>query len=362
MRRGKAFRMWAIFLFATAVFCWSITDSKGSCFPLLSKDRGKGWLGISVQEVPHKYQRRYHLDRHEGVYVTDVAPDSPAEEAGIEEDDIILKYNGTKIKESSHLRRLVRRSEVGKTVELKILREGESKIVKVTIGKQPRWWNKGYFFEYPHRGGFVIFFDGDAYLGVSLQDLNKDLAKYFGVSKDAGVLVVEVEEDGPADEAGLKAGDIITEIDGEKIHCSKDVRHILRDYDPGDEVEIKVYRDRQLKTFTVELGKGRFRYYRRYRREPWEFYFSPPYFDFDWDRHFHFYWWDGQQYIWLENQPWYKRLHCQLENELYRLKLQLKLLRFHLQRECKQLIAEISNFVYHEKFRHFSQFIENRNS
>jgi C-terminal processing protease CtpA/Prc len=93
------------------------------------------------------------------------------------------------------------------------------------------------------------------YLGVHLMDLNDQLAEYFGTDKDGGALVTEVMEDSPAAEAGVKAGDVITEIGDEEVSDVGEVRDALQDYEEGESVEVHVLRKGQALTLTAKVDK-----------------------------------------------------------------------------------------------------------
>jgi len=103
------------------------------------------------------------------------------------------------------------------------------------------------------KGDDMVFFSGPrAFLGISMQTLNEQLAEYFGAE---GVLVQEIVEDSPAEEAGLKAGDVIVKMDGEDVEDTDDVAKFMSDREKGDEVEIKVRRKGKNKSFKVTLGE-----------------------------------------------------------------------------------------------------------
>jgi len=227
---------------------------------------GKGWLGVYVTYVPAELREELNLEKREGVLVREVVPYSPADEAGIEEDDIILKFGGKKIRSPFHLARLVRRSEVGERVEIEILRDGESKELEVEIGERGGGCCYEFYLE-PCPHGFP--FPPRVYLGVKLQELNEDLAKYFGVAEDEGVLITEVERRSPAAKAGLKPGDIITKIDGERVRDPEEVWEILRNIEPEEEVPVEIIRHGERKTLRVELKRHPCRWHFRSRLFPW---------------------------------------------------------------------------------------------
>ncbi|NOZ03653.1 MAG: PDZ domain-containing protein [FCB group bacterium] len=97
-----------------------------------------------------------------------------------------------------------------------------------------------------------------AFLGVRVQKLTEQLRRYFGVSKNTGVLITEVVEDSPAEESGLQAGDIIIKIGKKRIEKPSDLTKAIREYDPGTKVQITVIRDEHKKKFKVTLGETEF--------------------------------------------------------------------------------------------------------
>lgn len=219
----------------------------------------KGWLGVSIQDVDEDLKEALDLKSTEGVLVNEVVEDSPAEEAGIKKKDVIMKYKGKKVKDTGDLTTWVRETKPGEEVRLEIIRDGKKKKPKVIIGKLPRSYSYLYsddldFYPYPGYQGFSIGAKS-GYLGVVLEGLTEQLGDYFGAKDGDGALITEVEEDSPAEKAGLKAGDVIVKIDGEEIEDPGDVVEVVMDKEEGDKVKISVLRNNKKKTFTVEVGE-----------------------------------------------------------------------------------------------------------
>jgi len=95
------------------------------------------------------------------------------------------------------------------------------------------------------------------YLGVTTIELGEQLAEYFGVHGEGGVLVTEVEKDSPAENAGLKAGDIILSVENSKIDSPSDLMRLVRAHDPDDQVEVTVERRGQVQTLHAKLGQAK---------------------------------------------------------------------------------------------------------
>ncbi len=223
----------------------------------------RGWLGIAVQELTPSLRDALDLGDRTGLLISDVEDDSPAEEAGLREEDVILEFNGQTVEKAKELVRLVRKTPPGTRVKIKIFRDGEEKTIEVEVGRMPR---RRWGFSFMNPGAFMRFTSGRASLGVRVEDLNPDLGKYFGVEDGRGVLILEVLEDSPAEDAGLKAGDVILQLEDEKINDVDDLLDVLEDYDPGDEVTVEILRHGKKREFHVELDDSlpsmrRFRFF-----------------------------------------------------------------------------------------------------
>ncbi|HET9527703.1 MAG TPA: PDZ domain-containing protein, partial [Pyrinomonadaceae bacterium] len=209
-----------------------------------------GYLGVYAENINRENMGRYHLSSPRGVGITQVIQGSPAEKAGLKKDDVILRLDGENITSVRKLNRLVSEIDPDQSVRVTVSRGGAEQELTATIGKrdnastvqglfrgQPRVWKwegnpKDFKFEGPfvERFGLDLDKDGDLTfllgnsrrIGVSTMELNKQLADYFGITGGKGVLVTSVTEDGPAATAGVKAGDVITAIDGEAVDSPGD--------------------------------------------------------------------------------------------------------------------------------------------
>jgi membrane-associated protease RseP (regulator of RpoE activity) len=217
---------------------------------IAGKDSGRGYLGVMVENLSKEDQQELGLTH--GVRVTKVIKDQAAEKAGIKKGDIIRYFNDEKIRRPSNLVDAVREVKPETQVKVKLVRDGKNKELTVTLGKLKsdfQWFGIG--------GDKNVFFISGkgGYLGVQLHEMDKDLAGYFGLKKDEGALILKVEEDSPAEKAGLKSGDVIVQVDKEKIEEPADVSEILRDMEEGDEVQIQVIRRKKKETVKAELDE-----------------------------------------------------------------------------------------------------------
>jgi len=242
-----------------------------------------GWLGVSLQVVDDDLRDALELERREGVLVSDVVPDGPAEAAGLENGDVLLEVDGRAMTSVRRVQRAIDRRDPGDEVELLVLRDGERLPLTATLDERdgrlalpgagwhrpgPRSWS----FSWPdphhgrghgpyHRGphdlgalGRIGDFFARPRLGVETRKLDEDLAAYFEVDAGEGVLVLSVIEDTPAEEVGLRAGDVILRVDGEAIDSPGDLRDALL-ANAGDTVELEVRRHAETLTLTVELDE-----------------------------------------------------------------------------------------------------------
>ena len=238
---------------------------------------GGSFLGVYTEDVSKENMGRYNLREVRGVGITQVAKDSPAEKAGLRKDDVILRFDGDNVTSSRKLSRLVSEVAPDQTVRLTISRGGSEQEVSVTIGKRNESINTGEGFrvlqgmpdlrglitpegrggnvwkwEGPEQGGdgMVFAFGNNRRIGVSTMQLTKQLADYFGIADGQGVLVTSVAEDSPAAKAGIKAGDVITAIDGEKVDGAGDVARGINKKKEGD-VTLTIIRKGNQRTITV---------------------------------------------------------------------------------------------------------------
>ncbi len=226
---------------------------------------GGSFLGVYAEDINSEKSARYNLREARGVGITSIVKDSPAEKAGLRKDDVILRFDGENVTSVRKLNRLVTEVAPDQSVRLGISRGGSEQEVAVTIGKRT---NKFTSFENlkklpgvevwgPGFGDrdFVYAFGNNRRIGISTTPLTKQLADYFGIVAGTGVLVTAVTDDSPAAKAGIKAGDVITAVDGEKIEGSGDLSRALNKKKEGD-VSLTVVRNKNQQTITVTPKEG----------------------------------------------------------------------------------------------------------
>jgi S1-C subfamily serine protease len=189
-------------------------------------------LGVLVRELPFPELGRLGLDH--GVRIVQVMPGSPADQAGLQPGDIVQTLNERPVYSASRLRWLVLQTGAGNELSLEYLRGKERVEVRLSpTGAQPPSPAP------PTPPGPPA---GEAFLGVHLQAMTPQLREAFGVPGDNGVLVAKVVPASPAEQAGLRAGDIIVRLDSASVHETDDVYRVLDRHAPGDTVQIELVR------------------------------------------------------------------------------------------------------------------------
>lgn len=262
----------AILLTAGAVLAQQATpapnppaDIDTNIFSLLVD--GSGFLGVHAEDISRDNMGRYGLNQVRGVGVTQVVKDSPAEKAGIRKDDVIVRLDGENVTSVRKLNRLVSEIAPDQTVRVAVSRGGSEHELTATIARRrdsfattegfkfpsdsKLWRSDGSFGPFSGESSDLIFaFSNRRRIGVSTTELTKQLADFFGIADGRGVLVTSVTDDGPAARAGVKAGDVITAVDGERIESTGDVSRIVNRKKEGD-VTLTVVRNKSQQTIRV---------------------------------------------------------------------------------------------------------------
>ena len=239
----------------------------------LSGDEGASWLGVETREVTSDKAKGLKLPSERGVLIGRIVPDSPAAKAGLKEDDVVTEVNGQRIEGSLQFRRMIREIPAGRTAQLTVWREGRSQTLSVTLGKAEERSRvrmgaaPGAFsfhvqdlpdtIEIPEMPqmdlGGMLMPGMRPRLGIDAEDLSGQLGSYFAAPEGEGVLVREVNPGSPAEKAGLKAGDVITKLNDERIRTVGDLHEKLSAKRDDKTVKLGILRNRSGMNLTVEL-------------------------------------------------------------------------------------------------------------
>ena len=214
--------------------------------------KSRVWLGVQLEDLSEKMLKNLNLDS--GVKILKVFKDSPADKAGLDEDDIIITFNGESIKNTENLVEMVRNRQIGDEVEITYLRVGEKYSTKVTIGETNKYAS-GYIIKRKIPNDHFLFHRGHTWLGVNTENLTDQLRDYFTVPEGIGILITNVIAESPAQKAGLLAGDVIIKVANKKIKNTHDLLRAINYFDPEDVVEIIVIRDKKELNFKIKLAR-----------------------------------------------------------------------------------------------------------
>ncbi len=193
----------------------------------------RGYLGVVPQDIDEKIARQFNLDSTKGALVTEVAKDTPADKAGIKADDVIVKLNDTAITSADQLRNEVARYTAGTKVDLTVIRDGKKKTISVKLANRPDNPDE-------QTGGDESETTRD--VGLDLKTLSSDIQKQLNSKADSGAVVMNVEPDSAADEAGFMQGDIITKADRKPVESAGDFKSIINKAKKGEEILVVVER------------------------------------------------------------------------------------------------------------------------
>jgi serine protease Do len=282
----------------------SKADSEASqVFSLPAMGGTSSYLGVYLEEVTPDRVKELGLTEERGAMVTKVVEGSPAEKAGLKENDVIVSFNERRVDSVRELQRLLSETPADRNVKIEVLRGGNRQTIAATLSKRapgfayafnaPEWNGQAWAqteegrkqlegsrkqaeafrkqteeqlrqhqdefkslpnfgeFNFANPGGFMYF--SGTRLGISAESLTDQLAEFFGVKDGHGVLVASVNEDSAAARAGLKAGDVIIAVDDQKIENMNSLINALAKKEGA--ATLKIIRNRVEQTVTVTLEK-----------------------------------------------------------------------------------------------------------
>jgi serine protease Do len=181
------------------------------------KGKGKvtrGFLGVQIQRITPDIAESLGLEKSRGALVASLSKDAPAEKAGVKVGDVIIEFDGKEIRDSNDLPIIVARTPVGQRVRMKVLRDKKEVTLNITVGELKE-------------EEVVASVKEKGELGLTLQNVTPQIAESLGLAKAEGLIISAVEPGSPAEEAGLRRGDLLLEVNRKTVRTVDDFRKAL---------------------------------------------------------------------------------------------------------------------------------------
>jgi serine protease Do len=205
---------------------------------LLNKGKvARGWLGVGIQSLTPQLAHQFNIQDGEGVLVSEVFEGGPADKVGIQPGDVVLKVGDKETLTPATLSRIIGTTVPQKKVQLEIVREGQKKKVEVVLGEREMEKAEALPASLPDEKKSQID------IGLEVRNLDPDLMKQYGLERGEGVIITRVETDSPADREGLKTGDLIVEVDKEKILNLDSFNETMAKLKGGESTLLRIMRD-----------------------------------------------------------------------------------------------------------------------
>ena len=204
----------------------------------------RGWLGVSIQDINENMAKALDVNILDGAIISQVLKNSPAEDAGINEQDIVVSINEKKISNSSQLKNLVSSLRPNSNATFVIIRNNEEKLINVKLGERPSEENLAEVYKFGTSNYDI--------LGLMVEELNSSFAKENNINETYGVIVKSIRKDSPSIR-DIKIGDVITKIGRKKVISINDYHSLLKQYEKGDSILLLVKRNGSSQFVAVEI-------------------------------------------------------------------------------------------------------------
>ena len=194
----------------------------------------RGWLGVTIQPLTPELAKGFQMSENAGALVASVQPDSPAARAGVKTGDVITQFDGKKVAHSSDLPRMVANTPVGRTVGLTVIRDGKPVSLDVTVAQME---------ESGQQVASASDEESKGALGLSVESITPDKAREMQLGGSRGVLVRGVRSGSPAENAGIRPGDVITEVDHQAVPDVAHLKQVLDKHPKGAPIVVMINRD-----------------------------------------------------------------------------------------------------------------------
>jgi serine protease Do len=213
---------------------------------LLAKGKvTRGWLGVSIQPLTPELAKSFGAKDNKGVLISDVLQDGPAAKGGLKAGDILTEFEGKKMEAPGDLQRAVGLTNPGQDTKLKVWRDQGEKTLEVKIGEAP-----------DDREAARQFGRSLTMLGLEVRPITPELARQLNLKTSEGVVVARVEEESAAAEAGVQRGDVIREINRQRIRSIADFERLTKDAKEGDRLTVLLQRGPMSLYVAFTVGSG----------------------------------------------------------------------------------------------------------
>lgn len=199
----------------------------------------RGYLGVSLQKIDAKLATVFNLDKSEGALVAEVVKDSPADKAGLKSGDVVLKINGKLVENVGSLRSTIALMKPEEKITLTVMRDKKPLEVAVSVGAHPE--------------SELAFSDIQNQLGILVQDLTPELAQQLGLDRDNGVIIKNVDPNSPAQEAGLRRGQVILSVNQKPVNTTEEFFAVMKEAANQKHVLLQVKAGQVVRYITLDL-------------------------------------------------------------------------------------------------------------
>src|SRR5262247_1156711 len=206
----------------------------------------RGWMGVSIQELPPELAKGFGLKEPRGVLIADVVKDSPADRAGLTSGDVLMEFDGKRVDSPQDLQKIVAATAPGKGVPVRVWRDKGDRTFEIKLG------------ETPEETAQVVEpgSKGKSLLGLDTRPITPEIQRQLNLRSPDGVIVARVEDESAAAEAGLQRGDVGREVNRQRIRNMQDFERATQGIKPGDRVTMLLQRGPQPLYVAFTLARG----------------------------------------------------------------------------------------------------------
>jgi serine protease Do len=206
----------------------------------------RGWLGVSIQPLTPELAKSFGVKDNKGVLLSEVMSDSPAAKAGLQSGDILIEFQGKRMEGPADLQRAVGLTSPGTSAKVRVWRDQGEKTLEVQIGEAPD----------EQREARTPSQRGKSALGLEVRPITPEIARQLNLRSTDGVVVARVEDGSAAEDAGIQRGDVIREINRQKVRAMSDFDRLTKDAKEGDRLTVLLQRGPMSLYVAFTVGKG----------------------------------------------------------------------------------------------------------